>query len=175
VSGDNDPCFGKGEWRFARFPDNSVPALLRDLQEAETETDWNSVMVRAVDELAAYEAHRNRIHEHWPRDWRERWERDRAELLRLVERGFQPPKHRAREIPRARHDAYVIATWGRARTLAEAVKFLREVYLLKPSEARSRVRLACRYGALRLVPAPRGGARKKRKGSIAQNPHLQID
>jgi len=165
VSGDN------ASWRFARFPDNSVSALLRDLREAKTETDWNSVMVRAVDELAAYEAHFHRIHEHSPRHWRERWERDRAELLRLVERGFQPPKHRAREIRRARHDAYVIEIWGRARTVAEAVEFLRQVYLLSPSEARSRVRLACLHGGLRLAPAPRGGPRaRKRQGSIAQKP-----
>jgi hypothetical protein len=162
---------GDGPWRFARLPDNGVSALLRDLKEAETEADWNSVMLRIVDELAAYEAHRNRIHEHWPRDRRVAWEMDRAELRRLVERGFQPPQHRAREIPRARHDAYVIATWARARTIAEAVEFLRQVYLLSPSQARSRVRLACRYGGLRLAPAPRGGARK-RGGSIARKPPL---
>jgi hypothetical protein len=56
----------------------------------------------------------------------------------------------------------VIATWGRARTIAEAEAFLRQVYRLPPSQARSRVRLACRYGGLRLAPAPRGGARKRR-------------
>jgi hypothetical protein len=162
VSGDNDPWFGKGEWRFASLPDNSVPALLRDLKEAATEGDWNNVMRRIVDELAAYEAHRNRIHEHWPRDWRVAWELDRAELRRLVERGFRPPGHRAREIPRARHDACVIATWARARTIAEAEAFLRKAYLLSPSQARSRVRLARLYGGLKLVPAPRGGARARK-------------
>jgi hypothetical protein len=163
VSSDNDSWFGKGQWRFARLLDNSVSALLRDLAEAETEADWNNVMLRIVDELAAYEAHFHRIHEHWPRDRRVAWEMDRAELRRLVERGFQPPQHRAREIHRARHDGYAIATWGRARTRAEAEAFLRKVYLLSPSQARSRVHLACRYGGLKLVPAPRGGARAKKR------------
>jgi hypothetical protein len=159
VSGDNGP------WRFARLPDNSVSALLRDLREAGTEADWNAVMLRIVDELAAYEAHLHRIYQYWSPDERKAWEIDRAELLRLVERGFRPPPHRAREIPRARHDAYVIEIWARARTIAEAEAFLRKAYLISPTEARSRVRLACRYGGLKLAPAPRGGPRARKPQS----------
>jgi hypothetical protein len=70
----------------------------------------------------------------------------------------------------------VIATWGRARTIAEAEAFLRKVYLLSPSQARSRVRLACRDGGLKLLPASRGGARKRKsRVQSHKSPHLQID
>lgn len=153
---------GNGPWRFASLPDNSVGALLRDLKEAETEADWTAVMVRIVDELAAHEAFRNRIYEYWPRDWRLAWEADKHELLRLVERGFRPPPHRARQIARARHDAHTIATWSGARTIAEAEAFLRKVYLISRTEAQSRVRLARSVGGLKLVPAPRGGGRARK-------------
>jgi hypothetical protein len=76
VSGDNVPCFGKGEWRFARFPDNGVPLVLRALKEAESEGNLTGVMLRIMHELAAYPPHFRRISDHWPADWCAAWERD---------------------------------------------------------------------------------------------------
>ncbi|MFN6954842.1 MAG: hypothetical protein ACK4PG_08610 [Acetobacteraceae bacterium] len=150
-----------GPWVFASLPNNSVAALLRDLKEAETEGDWNAVMVRIVDELAFNEALTNRIHEYWPEEARRAWEIEKRELRRLVERGFRSPPRAPRQTARAHHDAHTIATWAGARTIAEAVAFLRKAYLLSETEARSRVRLARAVGGLKLVPAPRGGARAR--------------
>lgn len=153
----------RGPSSFGSLRDGSVPALLRDLQEAETAHDWNAVLVRMVDELAIHEAGARQIYDNlFPKavraDFESKWNR----LRLLVGRGFQSPPRRPREIARAREDAHVIATWSSARTVAEAVAFLRKAYLLSDTQARSRVRLARTVGGLRLVAASRGGARARK-------------
>lgn len=130
---------------FKRFVfDGSISSLARDLERAQTPEDWGSVLVLAIDELAAWHYSRPRHNDTQETKWA--WEVAHAKLRQLVRRGFRPPPHRPAQVFRADNDAYAILRWGKCTTQAEAVQFLRSVYNLPENVARSRVRLAMKAG-----------------------------
>jgi hypothetical protein len=149
-----------------------VADVVRELEDAGSAKEWNGTLARFIHTMLMVFLAQHPAHDSARDVMGEK-------LLRLIARGFAPRGHRARKIHRARLDAAICAS---CRTQAEAVALLmrlgvrtrdeaqgRRYRALTESEARSRVRAAIKYGGLRLAPAPRGGARK-RKGSIAQKP-----
>lgn len=134
-----------GPWVFGFLQDNNPPALLRDLQSAQSPEEWAAVLGRAVDELAVCHPARPEAYETQERRWA--WEVTCIQLKKLVVRGFQPQSMgRRSEGARANHDAHVIAVWGKCRTQADAMRFLQTVYQIPQGDARSRVRRAVKAG-----------------------------
>lgn len=152
-----------GPWRFGGLQDCSVAGLLRRLREASTPEAWREVLADMAMEVAiqhwfGYGYDRGLQSEEAVRQFRQ----DEVYLRNLVLRGFDQPPHRNREESRARHDAYVLAAWGKVATIAAARRFLMAAYQIPTSEAASRVKAAQRMG-LELVPARRGRPPAARK------------
>jgi hypothetical protein len=161
VSGDAEAAAIDPDW----WNVIGVADVVRELEDAGTAKEWNGTLARFIHAMLTIFLAQHPAHDSARDEVGEK-------LLRLIERGFEPRGHRARKIHRARLDAAICAS---CRTQAEAVALLmrlgvrtrddgqgRRYRALTESEARSRVGAAIKYGGLRLAPAPRGGARKRK-------------
>jgi hypothetical protein len=162
--GDDEAASGGPDW----WPVVGVADVLRELEEAATAEEWNGTLARFMHTMLTIFMAQHPEHDS---------ARDAVgeKLLRLIERGFVPPPHRARKLRRARLDAAICAG---CRTQAEAVALLirlspmpgydargRGDRKLTESEARSRVRAAKQVG-LALASAPRGGNQRSKDRGV---------